>query len=89
MVRLAAADSNGAVAHGQAVINRLQVCAVGAMAVMTPDAAGCIADGCAMWRWEHTTASVPVVVNRARTFEQRVVRTHGYCGLAPLQKTDS
>ena len=49
----------------------------------------CIADRCAMWRWEHTTASVPVVVNRARTFEQRVVRTHGYCGLAPLQKTDS
>lgn len=49
----------------------------------------CIAERCAMWRWEHTTASVPVIVNRARTFEQRVVRTHGYCGLAPLQKTDS
>ena len=44
----------------------------------------CIAERCAMWRWEHTTASVPVVVNRARTFEQRVVRTHGYCGPAPL-----
>lgn len=50
-------------------------------------AASCIADRCAMWRWEHTTASVPVVTpgagaEDARTFEQRVVRTHGYCGLA-------
>lgn len=49
-----------------------------------PASCRCIADQCAMWRWEHTTASVPVIVNRARTFEQRVVRTHGYCGLAPL-----
>ena len=49
----------------------------------------CIAERCAMWRWEHTTASVPVVVEgaggqRTRTFERRTVRTHGYCGLAPL-----
>lgn len=55
-----------------------------AEAFRNPGFARCIADQCAMWRWEHTTASVPVVVNRARTFEQRVVRTHGYCGLAPL-----
>ena len=49
-----------------------------------PASCRCIADKCAMWRWEHTTASVPVVVNRATTYEQRVVRTHGSCGLAPL-----
>lgn len=50
-------------------------------------AAMCVADRCAMWRWEHTTASVPVTVEgagaeQARTFEQRVVKTHGFCGLA-------
>lgn len=44
--------------------------------------AACIADGCAMWRWERTTASVPTTTEGARTFEQRVVKTHGYCGLA-------
>lgn len=55
----------------------------------TSMAAGCIADQCAMWRWEHTTASVPTTTEGAsgqpaRVFEQRTVRTHGYCGLAPL-----
>lgn len=48
----------------------------------------CIADKCAMWRWEPTTASVPVVRDdgprKHTTYEQRTVRTHGYCGLAPL-----
>lgn len=49
----------------------------------------CIADQCAMWRWEPTTASVPTTTEgasglQARTFEQKTVRTHGYCGLAPL-----
>jgi len=53
----------------------------------TPGYARCIADKCAMWRWEYMTASVPVEVqgaghDMARTFETRVVRTHGYCGLA-------
>lgn len=52
-----------------------------------PASCRCIAAGCAMWRWEYTTVSVPVTVEgagaeQARTFEQRVVRTHGYCGLA-------
>ena len=47
----------------------------------------CISDQCAMWRWEHTTASVPTTTlgasgEPARTFEIRTVRTHGYCGLA-------
>lgn len=53
----------------------------------------CIADRCAMWRWEHTTASVPVVkdagANKYTTYEVRTVRTHGYCGLAPLHTTAS
>lgn len=44
--------------------------------------ATCIADLCAMWRWEHTTKSVPTMTEGARTFEQKVVKTHGYCGLA-------
>lgn len=53
----------------------------------------CMADRCAMWRWEHTTASVPVEhksidgVREYTTYEQRTVRTHGYCGLAPLHST--
>lgn len=55
--------------------------------ISTSAAAGCIADKCAMWRWENTTASVPTTTEgasglQARTFEQRTVRTHGYCGLA-------
>ena len=46
----------------------------------------CIADRCAMWRWEHTTASVPTTTtgaggDPARTFEIRTVRTHGFCGM--------
>jgi len=54
----------------------------------------CIADRCMMWRWEHTTASVPVVKegsggSKYTTYEQRTVRTHGYCGLAPLPATTS
>lgn len=52
-------------------------------------AARCIADQCAMWRWEHATASVPTTTLGAggepgRTFETRTVQTHGYCGLAPM-----
>jgi hypothetical protein len=52
-----------------------------------PASCRCIADKCAMWRWEHMTDSVPTVTEgpsglKARTFETRVVRTHGYCGLA-------
>jgi hypothetical protein len=55
-------------------------------------ASRCIADQCAMWRWEHTTASVPTTTlgaggEPARTFETRTVRTHGYCGLAPIHST--
>lgn len=51
----------------------------------------CLADHCAMWRWEHTTASVPTTTQGAggepaRTFETRTVKTHGYCGLAPLHQ---
>lgn len=47
----------------------------------------CIADRCAMWRWVPTTASVPTITEgaggqRARTFENKTVRTHGYCGIA-------
>lgn len=54
-----------------------------------PASCRCIAEQCAMWRWEHTTASVPTTTEGAsgqqvRTFEQKTVRTHGYCGLAPL-----
>lgn len=61
----------------------------------TPDAfkdkysCTCIADKCAMWRWERTTRSVRQTTVGAfgvdvPTYEQRTVRTHGYCGLAPL-----
>jgi hypothetical protein len=50
-----------------------------------PASCRCVADQCAMWRWEHTTKSVPVPgENGATCYEQRVVRTHGYCGLSPL-----
>lgn len=56
-------------------------------------AARCVATECAMWRWEHTTASVPTTTlgasgEPARTFETRTVRTHGYCGLAPIHSTN-
>lgn len=49
----------------------------------------CIADKCAMWRWVPMTESVPTVTlgasgQPARTFGAQTVRTHGYCGLAPL-----
>jgi hypothetical protein len=48
-------------------------------------ASRCIAQECAMWRWEHTTASVPVEnENGATTYKQKTVKTHGYCGLSPL-----
>lgn len=55
--------------------------------ISTSMAAGCIADQCAMWRWVHTTASVPTTTEGAtgmpaRVFEQKTVRTHGYCGIA-------
>lgn len=55
-------------------------------------AARCIAAECGMWRWEPTTASVPTTTlgaggDPAQTFEQRTVKTHGYCGLAPLHAT--
>ena len=50
-----------------------------------PASCRCVAEQCAMWRWEHTTKSVPVPgENGATCYEQRVVRTHGYCGLSPL-----
>jgi hypothetical protein len=49
-------------------------------------AALCIAAECAMWRWEHTTASVPVQKDGFTTYEQKTVKTHGYCGLSPLHK---
>lgn len=47
----------------------------------------CIADQCAMWRWEPTTESVPTVTEgasgmQARTYKQVTTRTHGYCGIA-------
>lgn len=45
----------------------------------------CIADRCAMWRWEKTTKSIPVVRGETRmyvTYEQRTMKTHGFCGLA-------
>lgn len=52
-------------------------------------ASRCIADQCAMWRWEHATASVPTTTlgaggDPARTVETRTVHTHGFCGLAPM-----
>ena len=47
---------------------------------LTP--ARCVADQCTMWRWERTTESVQSETQGARTFKQRVVQTHGYCGLA-------
>lgn len=55
--------------------------------VRVPRSCRCIADDCAMWRWEHTTAMVAVVHDRDggkpfTTYEQKTVRTHGYCGLA-------
>jgi hypothetical protein len=49
-------------------------------------ASRCIAEACAMWRWEHTTASVPVQNDGFTTYEQKTVKTHGYCGLSPLHK---
>ena len=49
-----------------------------------PASCRCVAEQCAMWRWERTTKSVPVPgENGATCYEQRVVRAHGYCGLAP------
>jgi len=49
----------------------------------TSSAARCVAEECAMWRWEHTTQSVPAQgPNGATVYEQRATRTHGYCGLA-------
>ena len=60
---------------------------------MAPETARCVADRCAMWRWEPRTASVPTTTlgaggEPARTFKNRTVRTHGYCGLAPLHQTN-
>lgn len=68
MARVALIPKNG----GPAAIND--------PTVLTPTC--CIADGCAMWRWEHTTESVQGETQGARTFAVRVVQTHGYCGLA-------
>lgn len=87
MVRLAAVTEGGSgVMAGQTVMNRLQK---KGERTTTPDAAVCIADRCAMWRWERTTRSVRQTTVGASgvdvpTYEQRTVRTHGYCGLAPL-----
>lgn len=54
--------------------------------IRIPASCRCVADKCAMWRWEHTTVSAPVVREagacKYTTYEQRTVRTHGYCGLA-------
>jgi hypothetical protein len=48
-----------------------------------PSYARCIADDCAMWRWVHTSASVPVKIeNGATIYEIKETKTHGYCGLA-------
>lgn len=57
----------------------------------TSMAANCLGDRCAMWRWEHRTESAPTVTQgaggqMARTYETKTVRTHGYCGLAPLHQ---
>lgn len=80
MARVGLANS-GVVALGQSVLNRLQ----DGDKTAIPEASKCISDLCAMWRWEHTTKSVPVPgENGATCYEQRVVRTHGYCGLSPL-----
>lgn len=52
-------------------------------------AARCISTECAMWRWDQRWESVPKKIEGAggqpvNSFEQRPVKTHGYCGLAPL-----
>ena len=52
----------------------------------------CIADRCAMWRWDNRWESVPKTIEGAggasvKTFENKPVRTHGYCGLAPIHAT--
>lgn len=54
-----------------------------------PSSCKCIVDRCAMWRWVPMTESVPTTTlgassEYARTFGVQTVRTHGYCGLAPL-----
>jgi len=66
MVRLAACNG-GSVAMGQTVMNRLQ----DGRKTTVPDAARCIADKCAMWRWLQ-----PALGHREKP------ATHGYCGLA-------
>lgn len=83
MSRVTSTDRNGKVVVGQSVFNRLDLDG----AATWPNSANCIGDMCAMWRWEHTTASVPTVVQGAggqvaRTYETKTVKTHGYCGLA-------
>ena len=52
-----------------------------------PTYARCVSLNCAMWRWEHTTKSVPSKTlgmggEPVNTFDVKVVQTHGYCGLA-------
>lgn len=62
-------------------------CNSGGAAARSPLGCRCIADRCAMWRWEPMTESVPTVTlgagnQQARTFGMQTVRTHGYCGIA-------
>jgi len=68
MVRLAACNG-GSVAMGQTVMNLLQ----DGRETTVPDAARCIADKCAMWRWLPTTKGFVA----HPTFPK-----HGYCGIA-------
>lgn len=86
MVRLAACQPDGNVVSGQTVMNRLQ----NGKNTACPDSAMCIADRCAMWRWEPKYDAAPpaprhvrgVLTPPAPAHGKRIESTHGYCGLA-------
>jgi hypothetical protein len=46
-----------------------------------PASCRCIADGCAMWRWESDPIKLPIVVG-AEANRAQMAAHRGYCGLA-------
>ena len=77
MVRLAACTPDGGVEQGQSVFNRLQK----GNETAIPDSGRCIADKCAMWRWESDPIKLPIVVGREAN-DAQIAAHRGYCGLA-------
>lgn len=55
--------------------------ALGSAAGFVLNSCKCIADKCAMWRWENDHINLPITVG-AEAYRAQIAAQRGYCGLA-------